>query len=579
MSQSISSELLAELSIATFERVAAQQFKIVGQIPAWLQRLKPNIFGHQDQVNLSELFPFLEYFLADPSSLWPPNPEKTIKSGLWSEQGPLEQTLYLEATALQVGTQEILLIAAQNADIEEKIALIQTARENALSYLSDRKHNSQELVSSTFYDSLTGLPNQTYFSLQLTQSFESCRQNQACQAAVLEIAIDQLNLVSGSLGYTASEQLLTKFAWRLKASLASDDAVLARSEGAEFVLLLPYVTSRQQIIELANDLLTALKPPFLIDSQEIFISTSMGVAISRTEHNQAPDLLCDAHTALQQAKSQGGSLVVLFEPAMQHQTVRQFQIENDLHHAIGDQELQVHYQPIVTIGDQQVIGFEAFVRWFHPHRGAIAPLSFLPVAESVGLMSAVDLWLIREACFRIQQWQKMMPRAISISVNLSAHQLEQSQLPQQIELVLKETNIDPQSLKLEFNEQVLLNQLEALHPVLEQLDAVGVQLCIDGFSGSYAALNALPQLPIRALKLDPACLGCLTQQPPQYRALMTGAIQLAHDLEMEVIAKGVEDQEQLQALTAVGCDYAQGYFFSGPLNGARATQLLHRNQA
>ncbi|MGB7413898.1 MAG: bifunctional diguanylate cyclase/phosphodiesterase [Thermosynechococcaceae cyanobacterium] len=577
MSQSISSELLAELSIATFERIVGQEFKITGQIPAWLQSLKPEIFKDQDQVNLSELFPFLEYFLVDPSSLWPPDPKKAIKSGLWTEDGPLDQPLYLEATALQLGTQEILLIAAQNADIQDKIDLIQKARENALSHLSERKHNSQELVSSTFYDVLTGLPNQTYFLLQLTQSFESCRQRQNCQAAVVAIAIDQLSLVSSSLGYTASEQLLIQFAWRLKAGLTKD-AVLARSEGAEFVLLLPDTVDQRQVMTLAERLLTTLKPPFLINDQEIFISTSIGLAVSRTAHGQAQDLLCDAHTALQQAKNQGGSLMLVFEPAMQHQTVRQFQLENDLHHAIGDQELQVHYQPILTINSQQVSGFEAFVRWFHPYRGAIAPLSFLPVAESVGLMSAVDLWLIREACFRIQQWKKILQKAVSVSVNLSAHQLEQSQLVQQIERVLKETNIDPRTLKLEFNEQILLSQLGACRPTLEKLKALGVQLCIDGFSGSYLALNALPELPVDTLKLDPACLDCLSQQPSQYQDLIVGAIQLAHDLKMDVIAKGVEDQSQLQRLAEVGCDFAQGYFFSGPLNGARATQLLHRYQ-
>ncbi|MGF1600662.1 MAG: putative bifunctional diguanylate cyclase/phosphodiesterase [Thermosynechococcaceae cyanobacterium] len=578
MSQSISSELLAELSIATFERVVDQEFKIAGQIPAWLQSLKPEIFKVQNhQVNLSELFPFLEYFLADPKSLWPPDPEKTIKSGLWSEQGPLEQPLYLEATALQIGTQEILLIAAQNADIQEKIDLIQKARDNALSYLSDQKHNSQELVSSTFYDALTGLPNQTYFSLQLTQSFESCRQRQDCQAAVVAIAIDQLNLVSGSLGFAASEQLLIEFAWRLKSELAKD-AVLARSEGAEFVLLLPYLADPQQVMQLAERLLTALKPPFSIHNQEIFISTSMGVAISHTDHRQAQDLLCDAHTALQQAKSQNGSLILVFEPAMHHQTVRRFQLENDLHHAVGDQELQVHYQPILNINSRQVSGFEAFVRWFHPYRGAIAPRSFLPVAESVGLMSAVDLWLIREACFRIQQWQQILQRAVSVSVNLSARGLHESQLVQQIERVLKETNIDPRNLKLEFNEQILLSQLEAIRPTLKELKRFGVQLCIDGFSGSYLALNTLPELPIDTLKLDSACLDCLSQQPPQYQDLIVGAIQLAHDLNMDVVAKGVEDQSQLQRLAEVGCDFAQGYFFSGPLNSARATQLLNRHQ-
>ncbi|MEO0375397.1 MAG: EAL domain-containing protein, partial [Cyanobacteria bacterium P01_A01_bin.17] len=206
------------------------------------------------------------------------------------------------------------------------------------------------------------------------------------------------------------------------------------------------------------------------------------------------------------------------------------------------------------------------------------PLKFLPVAESIGLMSAIDLWLMREACFRIQQWCRMTRAFLTVSVNVSAVQFEQQHLAQQIRQILKETNIKPQHLQLEFHEQVLLKHLSRSCLILEKLRSLGVQLCVDDFSGSYAAMNALQKLPINTLKLAPSCLTSLMHNQPQYRAVMGLIIQLAHELKIKVSAKGVEDQQQLQALAEIGCNDAQGYFLAGPLNGTRAAQLLSQQQ-
>ncbi len=575
MSHTKASNLIAALGIATFERVAKQQFKLSGPIPGWLQDTKPEIQKAEQTLGLSELFPFLEYFLADAETLWSTNTQTPIKSGLWAEQGQAAQSLYLEASALCLGTQKILLITAQNDHITEKITLIQQARENSLNHLFDRKHNSQELVSSTFYDTLTGLPNQTYFSLQLTQAFEAQRQDQTHQTAVLTIEIDQFRLLKHSLGYAVGEQVLLEFAGCLRKCL-TPEALLARSDGAEFTLLLPRILESPQATQQAEKILTALTPPFLINNQEIYLSTNIGLAISNADYSQSEDLLRDSHIAMEQAKVQGGSLMVVFAPFMQQQVIRHFQLKNDLHHAVGDQELQIHYQPTWTIQSERIIGFEAFVRWFHPLRGSVVPQSFLPVAESVGLMSAIDLWLMREACFRIQQWWKMMRFPLSVSINLSADQLNPKQLVQQIQQVLKETNINPHSLTLEFQEQVMLRQPNVFRSFLEPLKTLGVKLCLDDFSASYAALNALQTLPIDTLKIEPSCIRCLEKDSQQYRGVIHTVIQIAHELQITVGAKGVENRQELEALAEVGCDYAQGYVFSGPLNSTRATQILQR---
>ncbi|PZD73724.1 putative signaling protein [Acaryochloris thomasi RCC1774] len=577
MSHPITSELLAALGIATYEKVTDRNFKSVGQMPAWLADVKPELLNGQPSTCLSEVFPFLEYFLTDVETQWPHAAQQIAKSGLWSEQTQAGETLYLEASILAVGTKQLLLIAAQEASANEKGALIQKARENSLSYSSDRRQNSQELVNSTFYDALTGLPNQTYLSLQLTQAFEICRQDKAGQSAILMISIDQFNLLASSLGHVASEQLLVQFAWRIKEYLIPE-TVLARCDSNEFALLFPYVVSFEQVTHLSNRILTVLKSPFTFNNQEVVISANMGLARSREEYKQAQDLWRDAHTAMEQAKTLGGAQLVIFEPFMHHQAVRQFQLENDLYQAVGDQDLQIHYQPILTIKGEVIEGFEAFVRWFHPQRGSIAPLKFLPVAESIGLMSAIDLWLMREACFRIQQWCKVTHAFLTVSVNVSAVQFKQPHLAQQISQVLKETNIKPQHLQLEFHEQVLLKHLTRSRLVLEQLRALGVQLCVDDFSGSYAAMNALQQLPLNTLKLAPSCLTSLMHSQPQYQTAVGLIIQLAHELKIKVSAKGVENNQQLQALAKVGCNDAQGYFLAGPLNGTRAAQLLSQQQ-
>lgn len=577
MSFPLAAELLTKLGIAAFERVAEQRFQIVGQMPVWLQEFQPDLQEQTSAIELSTLFPFLEYFLVDAEALWATTPQQRLKSGLWFEQNQAGQILYLEASALQIGTQKIVLIEAQEDHALEKITLIQKARENVLSHLSDRKQTSQELLNSTFYNSLTGLPNQTYFALQLTQVFESCRRDQSCQAAVLAIAIDRFRLITSSLGYGASEQLLVQFVWRVKEYLPSE-AVLAHSDGAELVLLLPHLPNLDQATHLANQILGILKPPFIIDHQEVFVSTNIGIATSHADYTQAQNLLRDAHTALEQAKALGGSLIVTFDPAMHRQAVSRFHLENDLQRAVGDQELQVYYQPILSIDNESITGFEALVRWFHPARGPIAPLGFLPIAESLGLINAVDLWVTREVCFRIQQWRQVTSVPLSMSVNLSAHQLRHPQLIQQIRQILKETNIAPHSLNLEFPEQALLSQLEVAQAQLEQLKTLGVRLCIDDFSAGYAALDALQRLPIDVLKIEQSHMRSQNQSPEPRQQLGSSVIQLAHALDIQVSAKGVETRQQLQSLSELDCDYAQGCFFSAPLNSATATKLLRRHQ-
>ncbi len=574
MSTPIASELLKALGISAYENLGDGHFKLIGNLPAWLIDLKPELQSHQHPVALSEFFPFLECFWDEIKAQDATMKHQLLKSGLWAELTREGNTIYLEASSLWVDSKQLLLITNQGDETNDKVALLQKARENALSHLSDRKRNSQELINSTFYDALTGLPNQTYFFLQLTQTFESCRQDRTCNSAILTITIDQFHVLTSNLGYAVSEQLLVEFAWRIRKRLNSD-RILARWDSHEFALLLPNIADFQQAHHLAHQLLIALKSPYHLNNQEVFVSVNIGLAHSRPEHTQAEDLVRDAHTAMEQALALGGSQLMIFEPFMHEQAVKRCQLKNDLHQAIGDQELQVHYQPVLAADSAEIAGFEAFVRWFHPQRGSIAPLSFLPVAESIGLMSAVDLWLMREACFRIQQWKKKTQARLLVSVNLSVDQFSHPHLTDQIEQILKETNINPHNLQLEFHEQGLLNGLEQSQLRLENLKKLGVQLCIDDFSASSAALNSLPYLPIDTLKLEPSCLSSLEQNKPQYCAVIGTVVQLAHDLGIQVSAKGVENRQQLETLAALGCDEAQGYFFAGPLNGTRATQMLY----
>ncbi|NJK30084.1 MAG: bifunctional diguanylate cyclase/phosphodiesterase [Acaryochloris sp. RU_4_1] len=570
MTESLSADVLAALGILVLESTATDSLTIVGTIPKWFTQLYPTV-THCLDCNWIELHsPFLANFLIDAAEFWAKDEFDCIKSGLWYEQDQADQTLYLEASALKVGSQQIVLVKASVLEDLELCSLIQTARETTLDVIEERKQTSQHILKATFYDPLTGLPNQSYFLIQLAQAFERYKQQAGYHFAILVINIDRFQSINDSFGRLAGDQLLISIAWRLKNCLGELD-LFARLGGDEFIILLDPIDTISSALLTAQQISTALKYPFSLNAQELFMTASVGIAFTLMNYDRAEDLLRDANTAVNYGKSLGRDNSIVFDPAMHARSVRLLQLENDLKRALQEQELNLFYQPIVCLADQRIIGFEALVRWVHPRFGLVPPLEFIPIAEETGLIIAIDQWILKEACCRIQQWRQFTEEPLSINVNFSAQQFDNTNLVLQVRQVLQEAGIAPHHLMIEITESVLFSQDKAAVEMLHQLKALGVRLCIDDFGTGYASLQYLQQLPVDTLKIDRSFI---KRMDADNLDLVRSIITLAHDLGMTVTAEGVETPVQRRFLLDLGCQEAQGHLFSHPVDGQMALQLL-----
>jgi diguanylate cyclase (GGDEF)-like protein len=448
--------------------------------------------------------------------------------------------------------------------------LIQTAREATLDVIEERKQTSQHILKATFYDPLTGLPNQSYFLIQLAQAFERYKQQAGYHFAILVINIDRFQSINDSFGRLAGDQLLISIAWRLKNCLGELD-LFARLGGDEFIVLLDPIATIHSALLTAEQISTALKYPFSLNGQELFMTASVGITFTLMNYDRAEDLLRDANTAVNYGKSLGRDNSIVFDPAMHAHSVRLLQLENDLKRALQEQELNLFYQPIVCLADQRIIGFEALVRWTHPKFGLVPPLEFIPIAEETGLIIAIDQWILKEACCRIQQWRQFTEEPLSINVNFSAQQFDSINLVFQVRQVLQEVGIAPHHLMIEITESVLFSQDKTAVEILHQLKALGVRLCIDDFGTGYASLQYLQQLPVDTLKIDRSFI---KRMDADNLDLVRSIITLAHDLGMNVTAEGVETPVQRRFLLDLGCQEAQGHLFSHPVDGQMALSLL-----
>lgn len=350
-----------------------------------------------------------------------------------------------------------------------------------------------------------------------------------------------------------------------------DSTLFARLSGDEFIVLLDNIEAVSTALLLANRISSELTPPFSLSGQALSITASVGISLTLMDYDRAEDLLRDANTAVSYAKGIGRANYVVFDPTMHARAVRLLQLENDLKRALQEQELNLFFQPIVCLADQRIVGFEALVRWIHPKFGLVSPLEFIPIAEETGLIIAIDHWILKEACFRIQQWRQFTEEPLSISVNFSAKQFDCTDLVPQVRQVLRETGIAPQQLMIEITESMLFSQAKAATDTLQQLKEIGVSLCIDDFGAGYASLHCLQQLPVDTLKIDRSFIKRLDAD---HLDLVRSIIELAHDLGLNVTAKGIETPVQRRFLLDLGCQDAQGHLFSPPVDGQVALQLL-----
>jgi len=417
---------------------------------------------------------------------------------------------------------------------------------------------------AAFHDSLTGLPNRAMFTELLKAEIESSQRPNGHMFAVLFLDLDRFKNINDSLGHTHGDLLLVAFAERLERTLRPVDT-LARFGGDEFAILVSGMTDATDAVRVAQRIQDELSQPFVLDKNSAFATASIGIALSSSGYDRPEDILRDADIAMYRAKENGKARYELFDSGMHARAVSRLQLESDLRQAIERKEFCVYYQPIVCLQTGRLAGFEALVRWNHPRRGVVSPADFIPVAEETGLIVPIGEWVLTEACAQVRQWQLDSPshRSLSLSVNLSARQVAQPDLLERIKEALESSKLNPHCLKLEITESVVMENAEAAALMFKQLRSLGVQLSIDDFGTGYSSLSYLHRFPLNYLKIDRSFVMRLTTDNDN--AIVRTISTLARNLGMEVIAEGIETEEQYQQLKMLGCEYGQGYLFSRPV--------------
>ena len=438
--------------------------------------------------------------------------------------------------------------------------------------ITQRKQAEEQLLRNAFYDSLTQLPNRVLFLDRLGKAAERSRGRGNYRFAVLFLDLDDFKAINDRLGHWIGDQLLVAIARRLETCLRAGDTV-ARLGGDEFAIILDEIQELGDATQVAERIQAALAFPIILSGHEVLTTLSIGITLSTTSYDQPENLLQDADTAMYQAKLQPKVRYVVFDQTMSQGSTA-LQRESDLRLALDSQGLQLLYQPIVSLYTGKIAGFEALVRWQHPDYGLITSEQFIPVAEAKGLIDSLGALVLREACRQISVWQTQFPTnpPLFISVNISSKQLTQPSLIQQIEQILHETQLDASRLQLEITESVLI-QDAATNLTLQQLRNRGIGLSVDNFGSDYCFLSYLYRFPINTLKIAPAFVSRIGYEPENWE-IVQSIVMLAHNLNINVTAEGIETAQQAAQLRHLWCEYGQGYFFSKPLDSESTEALL-----
>jgi len=457
---------------------------------------------------------------------------------------------------------------------QEVIALIRD--------VTERKLAEEQIAFLAYHDSLTALPNSRLFKDRLEHAISQAERNNKI-LAIMFLDLDRFKLINDTMGHSAGDELLKITSQRLIEAVRKTDSItmnangntssIARFGGDEFTILLDDVENVQAIIRIAERIVENVSQPLMLERQEVHISTSIGIAIYPDDGMQADVILKHADSAMYHAKAQGRNNFQFFTEAMNNSSIELLSLENNLHKALVQNELCLYYQPQVSVITGQLVGMEALIRWQHPERGFVSPGVFIPLAEETGMIMQIGEWVFREACTQGVNWLNAGYQLEKISVNLSARQLKDEGLPVLIALILEETGMPADKLCIELTETALILEPEVALARLKKIKELGISLSLDDFGTGYSSLSYLKRFPIDTLKIDQAFIRDV-KVDHEDAALVKAIIAMAHGLGMEVIAEGVEIQEQLEFLGANACDTIQGYLFSRPLPAKDMTDLL-----
>lgn len=440
---------------------------------------------------------------------------------------------------------------------------------------SKLKQTNEELRQMALHDPLTNLANRTLFEDKLNDYIQRAKQN-ASSFSLLYMDLDGFKMVNDAYGHDIGDKLLMEVAKRLNAAVNPSD-ILARVGGDEFVLL-SHASSEADASGLAENLVTAIEPEFTVETYELRVSLSIGIAMFPEHGIEAREMLFNADSAMYHTKNSGRNGFSVYQPSMSPIGRSQVQLKNELWRAIHNNELRLFYQPKLNVTSGEIIGYEALVRWQHPERGLKTPDKFLPIAEQTGMILLLGEWVLNEACRQLAIWHQQGADHLSISVNLSAQQFEQKSLIYLVTRTLEEYCLAPDKLILEITETTAMRYPQESIKILEELKAIGVQVAIDDFGTGYSSLLYLQNMPATELKIDRAFINSIGHKDTDPR-LLSMIIELAKNMNLNIVAEGVESEEQQTYLVNLGCDVHQGYYFSRPVPPSEITVTANKYQA
>ena len=446
--------------------------------------------------------------------------------------------------------------------------------------ISERKRTEEQIRRLAYCDSLTGIPNRQAFLETLERELHRSKIGNK-KFAVLFMDLDAFKRINDTLGHNAGDHLLKMVSERLRETTRPTDLVsrgehtsnLARLGGDEFTILIPDLERVDHALNVAHRVKEAMRRPFLIEGNEIFVTASIGISLFPEDGDDCDSLLKFADTAMYHAKNCGKNNAKLYSSSLTMQIMSHVKLEVGLRRALKNQELYLLYQPQIDVASGAIVAVEALVRWRHPERGLISPNEFIPLAEDTGLIVPIGEWVLRTACHQARAWQRTAGRSIRMAVNLSAKQFKDDNLSQIVQSALHDSGLDPKLLELELTEGTLMDDARATMAAMEQLRAIGVQLSIDDFGTGYSSMNYLKRFDVRALKIDKSFISGLPQDA-ENAAITRAIIAMAHGLKMVVVAEGVETDAQLTLLEEYGCDMVQGFYLGHPSPHESIAEML-----
>ncbi|MBC7908247.1 MAG: EAL domain-containing protein [Rhodospirillaceae bacterium] len=445
--------------------------------------------------------------------------------------------------------------------------------------ITERKKTEERIKNLAYFDVLTGLPNRRLFTDRLQVAIAHAHRH-GSSLAIMFLDLDLFKRINDTLGHGIGDQVLVETASRLELCIREGDTV-ARLGGDEFVVLLPELDHVEDAAKMSERIISLVRQPFVIDEHELYVTTSVGIAVYPNDGLTVDSLIKNADTAMYRAKDLGRNSYQLYTPSMNARSFERLAMESSLRHALSREEFTLVYQGKVDMVTGRLSGVEALVRWRHPEMGLVLPAEFIPLAENMGLIGDIGAWVLKAACRQCKSWHDLGLPPVRIAVNVSALQFREGDVPTIVAQALNESGLAPQYLELELTESVLMQRVDDVAKVLRELRQMGVHISIDDFGTGYSSLSYLKRMPIDSLKIDRSFVSDLLEDGEitngEGAEIVSTIINLAHNLRLRAVAEGVETPEQAEFLRARGCDEIQGYLISRPVSGEDLISLFDRN--